>query len=253
MLNRNNINFELLPCTNNIWAVDFMPIQISEHRFIQFNYKPDYLNAYPEDIPSVDKIVGKINKYKWSISKSDLRLDGGNISCIDGKIIMCDKVFSENKFIPEKQLICQLKNSLEIDSLIFVPWNKYDFTGHVDGMARFVNCNTVLINDYSKENPRYQRAFRMSLQNAGIDWIELPYFPANDPTLTSAKGLYLNYLQMKQAIVAPIFGSSADEKAMRILEDTFKGQNILPIEANEIAKSGGLLNCISWNIVKNDN
>ena len=79
--------------------------------------------------------------------------------------------------------------------------------------------------------------------------LELPYNPADDPTLTSAKGLYLNYLQMEQAVIVPVFKSTIDEKAMKILENVFKGRTIVPIEANEIAKWGGILNCITWNIM----
>jgi agmatine deiminase len=82
-----------------------------------------------------------------------------------------------------------------------------------------------------------------------LNWIELPYNPADDPTLTSAKGLYLNYLQMQQAVIVPVFKSTLDEKAVKILEEVFKGQTIVPFEANEIAKWGGILNCITWNIM----
>ena len=251
LLQELKIDFDLLPNTKDIWAVDFMPIQINKNRFIQFKYKPDYLNIYPEDIPVVDKIYNSIKRNQWSLLKSDLLVDGGNISKTNDTVIMCDKVFHENKKISEKELIKQLKNLFEVDKIFFVPWNKYDFTGHVDGMVRFIDNKTVLINDYSKENAKYQRAFRMSLHNAGLDWLELPYNPADDSTLTSAKGLYLNYLQMEQAIVVPTFKSTFDEKAIRILEDIFKRETIVPIESNDVAKRGGILNCISRNIFNN--
>ncbi len=114
-------------------------------------------------------------------------------------------------------------------------------------MVRFIDNDTVLINDYSKENAEFQRCFRMSLHNAGLDWIELPYHPINDQTLTSAKGLYLNYLQMKQAIIVPTFKTKNDERALKVLEQVFKGQVIATVESNELADEGGIINCISWN------
>ena len=245
VLSKCGIPFELLPNTNDIWAVDYMPVQITDERFIQFKYKPDYLNEYKDTISDVDKICKAI---KLNPEKSTLIVDGGNIVRTSDKVIMCDKVFHENRKIPEKALIKQLKDLFQVDKLIFIPWNTDDFTGHADGMVRFIDNDTVLINDYTKDKPEFHKSFRMSLYNAGLDWEELPYNPPIDPTYTSARGLYLNYLQMSQAIIMPTFKSPFDDKAYKILEDIFKGQNIKTVESREIAKEGGVLNCISWNI-----
>ena len=175
-------------------------------------------------------------------------VDGGNVSKTKDKVIMCDKVFAENNHLSEKEVIRQLENLFQVDKLYFVPWDVNDFTGHADGMVRFIDRNTVLINDYSKEEPEFQRCFRMALHNAGLDWIELPYNPPYDPTYISARGLYLNFLQMKQAIIVPTFKSKFDDKAIKVLEQVFKGQTIATIESNELANKGGIINCISWNI-----
>ncbi len=44
-----NIQYSFLPNTKDIWAVDFMPVQISKDEFVQFTYNPDYLQPkkYP--------------------------------------------------------------------------------------------------------------------------------------------------------------------------------------------------------------
>jgi len=247
VLNNCNIPFQFLPNTKDIWAVDFMPIQISKDKFVQFTYNPGYLQPekYKKTISDVNSICKAIN---LTTKKSDLIVDGGNVSRTTDKVIMCDKVFNENKNISERNLIKQLKELFQVDKLYFVPWDINDFTGHADGMVRFIDNNTVLINDYSKEDAEFQRCFRMSLHNAGLDWIELPYNPPNDPTLISAKGLYLNYLQMKQAVIMPTFKNKIDEQAMKVLEKVFKGQTIVSVDSNELAKEGGILNCITWNI-----
>lgn len=243
------IEFHFLPNTNDIWAVDFMPIQIRKDQFVQFTYNPDYLQTkkYINTISDVDSICKVIN---LTTQKSKLIVDGGNVSRTADKVIMCDKVFHENKNLPEKEIIKELQQLFQVDNLYFVPWDINDFTGHSDGMVRFIDKNTVLINDYSKEDIRFQRSFRMSLHNAGLDYMELPYHPPNDPTLTSARGLYLNYLQMEQAIIVPTFNTKHDEEALRILEQIFKGQTINTIECNDLADQGGILNCITWNIKK---
>jgi agmatine deiminase len=243
VLNDCKIKFEFLPNTKDIWAVDFMPIQITKDKFVQFVYSPDYLNtkSWKKTISNVDSICKTIS---ITPKKSKLIVDGGNVIRYSDRIIMCDKVFKENSSISEKELIKQLKDTFEVDKLFFVPWDKPDYTGHADGTVRFIDKNRVLINDYSKEKPEFQRAFRMALNNAGLDWTEIPY----NPNSKDAEGIYLNYLQMKQAVIVPIFKHKDDGKAIKIFEKVFKGKHIATVESNEVAKEGGILNCITWNI-----
>lgn len=247
VLRKCEIDFEFLPGCRDIWAVDFMPVQVNRNMFVQFVYNPDYLKQkkYRKTISNVNAICKGIN---LTTLKTNLIADGGNVSKFSNKVIMCNKVFLENKNIPEREVINQLQNLYQVDKLFFVPWDKNDFAGHADGMVRFIDNNTVLINDYSKERPKFRKSFRMALQNAGLDCVELPYQPPNDPSFISARGLYLNYLQMNQAIIVPIFKSRYDDKALRVFEDVFKGARIEAIESNELADQGGILNCITWNI-----
>ncbi len=249
VLRINDIAYGFLPDTKDIWAVDYMPIQIGTDRFVQFRYNPDYLQSQTQrkTITDVDSVCASI-RLRLKPAKSEIVLDGGNVIQTGGKAIVCDKVFKENPDISEKELIRQLKDALEIEKLFFVPWDKSECTGHADGMVRFIDNDTVLINDYSREKPEFQRIFRMALHNAGLDWIEIPYNPYENEKSASAEGIYLNYLQMKQAIIVPTFQRAEDEEAMKVLENVFRGQTIATVDSNEIAREGGILNCISWNI-----
>lgn len=66
-----------------------------------------------------------------------------------------------------------------------------------------------------------------------------------------AKGAYINFLHMENIIIAPVFDSKEDELAISILEANFPNHKIVPLNCNELAKDGGILNCISWNILRN--
>lgn len=247
VLGRCNIKPNFLSPTKDIWARDYMPIQVSNDRFVQFTYNPDYLQPkkYQKTISDVESICKVIN---LEPIKSKLIVDGGNIIKYSDKVIMCDKVFSENRNITEKNLIKELKELLQVDKLYFVPWDKSDIIGHADGMVRFIDDNTVLINDYSKEKPKYQKSFRIALHKAGLNWIELPYNPYINSHNLSAEGIYINYLQMKQGVIVPTYNRKEDEDAVKIIEQILIGQNIETVESAEIAKEGGVLNCISWNL-----
>jgi agmatine/peptidylarginine deiminase len=50
-------------------------------------------------------------------------------------------------------------------------------------------------------------------------------------------------------VIVPVFGLKGDEKVAGTVEEVLRGNRILTINANEIAKDGGVLNCISWNIL----
>ena len=242
------ISYDFLPNTKDIWAKDFMPIQMSKDDFVQFTYDPDYLKPlkYQHLRSDTDDVCRNIDLVP---RKSSVVLDGGNIIREASKVIMCNKVFSENRHLSRSQLTNELLHLLKTDQIIFIPWDKNDFTGHADGMVRFVDDNTVLINESTNENRAIENELRTILKDARLDIIEIPYMPSCDPTFVSAKGLYLNYLQMKQAIIVPVFNHSTDDKAIKLLENIFAGQNIVAIECNEISADGGVLNCISWNIL----
>lgn len=247
----NKIKYDFLLGTKDIWAVDYMPVQLDENKYIQFNYSPDYLQS-KAGINTKTDVIQICKRLEIKPEKSALIVDGGNIVRWKNKVIMCDKVFKENPHLSEKQLMQQLIESMEIDSICFVPWDKKDIIGHADGMVRFIDGNTVLINNYNhpSEDSAYCRSFRLALRNAGYDLVELPYNPYSNATNLSAEGIYINYLQMKNVIIVPTYNKPEDESAIKLLEDVFRGNKIIALESSVIAKEGGVLNCISWNIMR---
>jgi agmatine deiminase len=241
------ITFQLLPDTKDIWAVDYMPIQASLDKFVQFVYNPDYLQSQ-KWIKTISDVESICNSIKLDRIKSDIVLDGGNVTKTTDKVIMCDKIFIENPHYSRQQLSDKLRELFEVDKLYFVPQQPKDFTGHADGMVRFLDNDTVIINNHSKEKPEFQRAFKIALDNAGLDYIEIPYNPYGNKTYGQANGDYINFLQMQNNVIIPTFGITEDDIAVRQFEQLFKGQQITTVDSNEVADNGGILNCITWNI-----
>ena len=247
ILKRYRIEYNLLPNTKDIWARDYMPVQIGRNDFVQFVYDPDYLKSkkYRHLKSNPDDVCAGLNIVR---TKSKLVVDGGNVIRSTDKIIMCDKVFNENPNVNPNDLIEELEEYFKTDKIYFIPWDKHDFTGHADGMVRFIDNDNVLINEQTNENQEQQRNLRIAISNAGLNTIELPFKPTNENTNESAIGLYLNYLEMERTLIVPVFGKKEDDDAIKILESVFKGKTVVPIDCNEIAIKGGVLNCISWNI-----
>ena len=244
-----NIKFTLLPNTKDVWAVDFMPIQTDFQKFVRFTYNPSYLQTKTlvKTISDVDAICNEIGIETF---KTDIILDGGNLTRATNKVIMTDRVFIDNPNYKRRQLIKELHELLQVDKLYFVPEQPGDFTGHSDGMVRFINENAVVINDYQREKEWFYRAFEIAIHNTGLEYIKIPYNVYDNKSNDQANGDYINYLQMENTVIIPTFGIKEDDLAVKQFETIFAGQSITTIESNEIANEGGILNCITWNILK---
>jgi agmatine deiminase len=247
LLYNNRIEYKYLPNTKDIWAVDYMPIQTEVNSFVNFVYEPDYLQtkAGLKTISDVQLILKDIGITSTNV---DVVLDGGNVIKGNDTVILCDKVFSENPHYRENDLIKKLEETFNVSRVIFLPTHKNDFTGHADGMVRFINDKTVLVNKYVKEDQQFQLGVRMALHNAGLKIIELPYNPYKNASNDDATGIYINYLEMEGLIIVPIFSIEEDEEAVKMIEDLFPDKRILTLNSTVIASKGGILNCISWNI-----
>lgn len=250
IFNYHNIGYAFLKNTKDVWAVDYMPIQVEKDKFVQFIYNPDYLRntvKWKKTISNIDLICSDIN---INPKKSNLILDGGNLIKWSDKVIMCDKVFFENPDITPKKLIEQLEYLFQVDKIIFIPTFSDDIIGHADGMIRFYDDKTVIVNDFSNEKKENRIRFFSALHNVGLSTIEIPYNPYVNPKSIDATGIYINYLQLNKKIVLPIFNIKEDEVVVKKFEELFPKNELTTINSRELAVNGGVLNCITWNILK---
>lgn len=247
-LDAHNIPFNFLEGTKDIWAVDYMPVQINDNEFVQFVYNPDYLRKKSELRDTITDVDSVCRNFEINRKKSAILLDGGNIIRSENRVIISNKVFKENPNIPEHILNRILEETLEVEDIVFIPWEKNDFTGHADGIVRFLDEYTVIINKYTIEKNFKDELIKV-LKNSKLDYIEIPYNPYQNKNNDEAYGVYINYLQMKDVIFLPIYGgklSHSDDDAIEFMQRLFP--IVIPIESNAIAKKGGVLNCITWNV-----
>lgn len=236
-----NIKYKLLNNTNDIWARDYMPVKTKSGKYVSFRYEPSYLANNPQLRTNFKTDIAPNFKVD-NLVYTDINLDGGNVvfSPSKEKVIISDRVFSENPEYDKNTLLLELEKLLEA-SVLIIPSLKSDMTGHADGMARFADENTVVTN--AALSPYgFETKVKKSLQNYGFNVIDFPYF---DSKGDSAIGCYLNFLETEQAIFLPVFGVETDNEAINKAKSIFS-KTIIPVNINEIAVKGGLLNCISW-------
>ena len=248
-LNEHKIDFKLLPKTKDIWARDYMPIQVNKETFVEYNYHPDYLiekKQYMTNTGEVCKLIG------IETIKTKLVLDGGNIVKHKNKAIVVDKIFSENKFqFTEQEVIEELKKALKLEYIFIIPWDRNEIYGHADGMVRFVDDKTVLTHGFYR---KYKSDFKEKFYDALKDFnlIELN-FNVKNPNEEFNWG-YINFLQTPEIILIPVFSIEEDAQAISQIAKVFpeyaSKDMIKAIEMKSfVQKGGGALNCISWEMV----
>lgn len=253
-LKAHGVKYDLLPNTRDIWMRDFMPVRRKDGKYVSFRYEPTYLN---HDVQLRTAFRKDISGQFWSFDSdfghviySDINLDGGNVVFSPSRetVVISERVLAENPGIARDELTHQLEELL-MAKVILIPALPLaeDMTGHADGMVRFVDEHTVLGNDVPEDNGLEQEIKKI-LERHGIRVIDFPYYSSQG---ISAEGCYLNYLETYKHIFLPVFGKDMDQKAIQMANEIFSKQ-VVPVRINEIAKEGGCLNCISWEIDPRD-
>ncbi len=246
ILEKHDVKYAFLKGTKDIWCRDYMPIQTESGKFIQFKYDPSYLkgNKEWEESRSDVKEVCRVNEIDAQFS--DINLDGGNVLICDGRAILSNRIFSENPNWDKEKLVSELSKLLECE-IIIIPAENDDMTGHADGMVRFINRNTILGNKLADEYKYWREGMEKVIEQYGLKYIDVPFFSPKDPKHPhSAIGIYVNYLEVNNLIVLPVFGRDEDEQAVDILRQAFPDRVIETIDYNDVAWEGGLLNCTTW-------
>ena len=245
ILEKHNVKYSFLKGTKDIWCRDYMPIQTESGKLIQFRYEPSYLQG--EEWDSIRSDVHEVCKANGLTPEfSDINLDGGNVLICDGRAIISDRIFAENPNSNKDSLIKELSKLLECE-IIIIPAENDDMTGHADGMVRFADRNTIIGNDINAEYSYWRKGMQKVIEQYGLKYIDMPFFePKDRKHPISAVGIYVNYLEVNNLIVVPMFDRNEDKQAIDILRQTFPNKQIEQIKYDDVAQEGGALNCTTW-------
>lgn len=239
----NGINHDIIKSTNDIWCRDYMPIQTTVTECISFRYSPSYLNSVKYRHLKTD-LKNITLPSSLNTTYSDINLDGGNVVRSSNTVIITDRVFEENNQ-KRSSILDKLEQLLQC-KVIIIPSDPEDMTGHSDGIVRFMADDKILVNQLSF----YPKSWRNKLANAlkSFELIELPISLKLNKIKDSANGVYVNFLQVGNVVLFPIFQISSDDIALETMIRSFPKLTIIPIDVRSIGNEGGLLNCVSWNL-----
>jgi len=247
LLNKYHKNINYLQNTSDIWCRDYMPVRVNKNKLVQFRYEPSYLNDYT-DLRSIPVDVNAANGIEAIYA--DINLDGGNVVFGGERVIISDRIFLENPNTNKKELLQELERLLEAEVMIF-PSIRSEITGHADGMVRFYNANTILLTDPSIDYRYWQKAVDKFIALYKINVIIVPAFTFKSKQIDSwnAIGCYINYFETDDLIVVPQYECEGNKDAatLALIRDLYPNKTVEGINCFELAKEGGILNCVIWN------
>lgn len=262
----NKVKFFESSSVQDIWIRDFAPFLIRDSIAYKGIYNPSYFTEINRKTSfldeektifyyaSFDDNVGRkiAEQLGFIIKDVSLTIDGGNfIHNGSGIGITTNRIISENESMSIQELNDFFKENFGINKLFILPVEPGDETGHIDGMVRFIDSNTVIVADYEQVYKKGHDFMNKIAKLLSSEFIvvrilnETPT-PQSPDEFVSAFGNYINYLQVGNTIFLPQYGIKKDIAAFKTLEKYFK---VVPVtkDIDKLSKLGGVLNCITWN------
>jgi agmatine/peptidylarginine deiminase len=250
------MQYDFLNKTKDIWARDYMPIQVSKDKFVEFRFDPDYLQGTETERRELKTYPDMVcDDLGIKTVKSDIILDGGNVIKSDNAVILTEKILLENwRTYNENELIRQLEILFETDKIIIIPKDPGEMYGHSDGAVRFIDNDTVLINWYYRTFDEYFRKSLLdSITEKGLkyEWMDLGL---DGDEANGYNWAYINFLQTEDLILVPKMGIKEDDIAFSQICKFYKSYadrgKIIQVDSRQVVENEGALNCISWTIMK---
>ncbi len=247
----------------DIWVRDFLPVQnIKTGELYQQFFDPRYANY-------TAKFTNQIRRDVWGYfpkaKPCDVRIDGGNIVLTpDSKYAFClekSTIFKKSDLAQKDYVERELKHALGVEEILWLPKQRYDKIGHIDGYIQFLGIfliegivaydyitNDSLLNQKGSEI-LYHYCKSKKIINTPSEIVSLSCKDNRDNWLT-AKGLYVNFLETSKAVFLPQFNLSLDENAIKTLK-LYTRKSIIKVDCSKIAKYGGAVHCLTKNYLDN--
>jgi agmatine deiminase len=129
-----------------------------------------------------------------------------------------------------------------------------DTDGHIDDIARFVAPGRVVC--AREPDPRDSNhapledciaRLRASRDAAGRT-LEVIDLPMPQPVLAGADRLpasYANFYIANGAVLVPVFGGAADERALAVLRPLFQGREVVGVPSRTLVRGLGAVHCLT--------
>ncbi len=190
----------------------------------------------------------------------DYILERGNLEFngIDTVIVNWDCQKKRQKDWTKSRTEELFKQKFGVAKVVWAPASLPDeFTGgHIDGMARFINANTVVVPEYVDQSHPGAKVYEeaaAAIQKAGLKVVrmDMPGYFYFDPKVAGDTGMqleanYVNWLVGNGVVIATGFGIPEwDNAAKAVIEGFFPDRVVRMIATPTIWYYGGGVHCVT--------
>ena len=242
----------------DIWIRDFAPL-ITKKGFYQYIYQPEYIQYSISS--KIRKAFSHVISDWLSVKEIEIINDGGNFIHNGRTMIMTDKIYDLNPQLSREKINLHFYE-IGIEKIVILPQDKNDITGHADGMVKWIDENQLFVTKY-EDGKLYNKVLEIleqQLPDVKIHELDFKNLHNDVDQLSSqsknqlgkvedATGIYINFLQTKNAVYVPIYGNKHEDDIVKkkILE-VFKDKPVEFIRAEKLSQYGGVINCVTWNV-----
>jgi len=262
-------NIQIYQCDiDDTWARDHGGITILE------NGKPLILNfrfngwgkkfAAKKD-NAIAKKLYDANAFPLAWSIKDMNhvvMEGGSLE-VDGKGVLmttsqCLLEENRNAHLSKEEIENLLKETLHVEKVLWINHGYLagdDTDSHIDTLARFCDENTIAyVQCNDKKDEHYEELSLMekelqlctNLKGEKYKLVALPMADAvYDADEQRLPATYANFLIMNDAVLFPIYNSSKDAEALKIIQSIFPKKEIIAINSVPLIKQHGSIHCIT--------
>ena len=235
----------------DIWVRDFLPVQnMQTGKLYQLFFDPRYANYTPKFTAAIRKQVRDAFPHA---KPCDVRMDGGNIVLApDKKQAFClekQTVFHKSNPAQKKYVEQELKRALGVQEIVWLPQQKGDKIGHIDGYIQFLgDFLTEGAVDIFDEDIVLESLLDIKSSDLLCSYHEFNMFPLpcriDENNWLSAKGIYVNFLETSRAVFVPQFNLPEDDRVIDIMKK-YTCKPLVRIDCEQISQYGGAVHCLT--------
>jgi len=229
-----------------VWSIATSELIVQDWGFDGWGLGPPYENddAIPCQVATIEAVP--CETYELINERGNLEFNGAGALIVNW-ICQSDR----NPGVSRTEMETLFQQAFGVTQVVWLLRAPSDdiTKGHVDGIARFIDEDTVAVTRYTSQTDPdasvYEEAASI-IQNAGfeVERVEMPgYVRYYDSPLPAN---YMNWLVANGVVIVPGFGVSAwDSAAKATIEDFFPGHDVVVVEILDIWNQGGGVHCVT--------
>jgi len=234
----------------DIWVRDFLPVQnVQTGELYQQFFDPRYANYTPKFTAAIrEQVRGAFPHAKLC----NVRIDGGNIVLSpDKKLAFClekQTIFHKSNLAQKEHVGQELKRALGVEKIVWIPQQKGDKIGHMDGYIQFLGDflmegTTVLYGGVATEPLLDDKGTDILRSYGKFERIPL-LCQLDEENWLSAHGLYVNFLETSCAVFVPQFNLPEDDEIVNIMKKHTR-KPLVRVDCSQVAEYGGAVHCLT--------